>query len=249
MSFLRRRLLKYILALSVGIGSFIIIKNLLNSITTKKYNGEQVQYPQSPIGIGSVVKLPEVRLKSDFSIEEALLKRRSIRDYKDEPLTLQEVSQLLWAAQGITDPRGFRTAPSAGATYPLEVYVVVGNVLGLEKGVYKYNPHENKLVKVLDGDKRRDLAIAALHQEWVERCAIDLVFTAIYRRTTSRYGDRGIRYVHMEVGHAAQNVYLQAVSLKLGSVVIGAFYDDQVKKILNLPADEEPLYIHSIGRV
>lgn len=243
---LRRKLLKYIIALSLGIfGSFFIVKSFLNSIT-KKHNS--VQYSQIPLG--GVIKLPEVKLKSDCSIEEALLKRRSVRDYKDEPLTLQEVSQLLWAAQGITDPRGFRTAPSAGATYPLELYVVVGNVEGLEKGVYKYNPYENKIVKILDGDKRRELAVAALHQEWVEKCAINLVFTAVYERTTLRYGERGrVRYVHMEVGHAAQNVYLQAVSLKLGTVVIGAFYDDQVKKILNLPDNEEPLYIQSIGRL
>ncbi|MEM2339181.1 MAG: SagB/ThcOx family dehydrogenase, partial [Nitrososphaerales archaeon] len=128
---LRRKLLKYIIALSLGIfGSFFIVKSFLNSIT-KKHNS--VQYSQIPLG--GVIKLPEVKLKSDCSIEEALLKRRSVRDYKDEPLTLQEVSQLLWAAQGITDPRGFRTAPSAGATYPLELYVVVGNVEGLEKGV------------------------------------------------------------------------------------------------------------------
>lgn len=193
-------------------------------------------------------KLPEPRHNSGISIEETLLKRRSVRDYTGEPLTLPEVSQLLWAAQGITDPRGLRTAPSAGATYPLETYVVVGDVENLAQGVYRYHLPKQELVKVLDGDLRTELAAAALGQSWVREGAINIVFTAIYERTTRRYGDRGIRYVHMEVGHAGQNVYLQAVALGLGTVVIGAFRDDQVKEILNLPQDEHPLYIMPVGR-
>ena len=197
-------------------------------------------------GVG--IKLPEPRYRSDVSVEEALLKRRSIRDYTGEPLTLQEVSQLLWAAQGITDPRGFRTAPSAGALYPLEVYVVVGDVENLAKGVYRYNPHEHELVKVLDGDKRAGLAKAAVGQSWVEEAAIDIVITGVYERTTQKYGERGVRYVHIEVGHAAQNVCLQATAMGLGSVTVGAFHDDQVGEILNLLGGEQPLYIIPIGR-
>lgn len=207
------------------------------------------------------IKLPAPEKDSETSIEEALLERRSIREYKDEPLTLDEVSQLLWAAQGVTDPRGFRTAPSAGATYPLEVYVVVGNVNNLSEGVYKYKPHEHELVRVAEGDKREELCDAALGQRWVEEGAIVIVFSAVYERTTGRYKTpvrdertgasylRGIRYVHMEVGHAAQNVYLQAESLKLGTVVVGAFSDDKVKKIVNMPEEERPLYIMPVGRV
>ena len=194
------------------------------------------------------VKLPEPRYDSGVSIEETLLKRRSVRDYTGKPLTLPEVSQLLWAAQGITDPQGFRTAPSAGATYPLETYVVVGDVENLTEGVYRYKSAEHKLVKVLDGDYRAQLAGAALGQRMVKEGAVNIVFTAIYERTTRRYGDRGIRYVHMEVGHAAQNVYLQAVALGLGTVVVGAFSDDQVREILKLPEDEQPLYIIPAGR-
>jgi len=194
------------------------------------------------------IKLPEPRYRGDVSLEEALLKRRSIRDYTGEPLTLQEVSQLLWAAQGITDPRGFRTAPSAGALYPLEVYVVVGDVENLAKGVYRYNPHEHELVKVLDGDKRADLAKAAVGQRCVEEAAIDIVITGVYERTTKKYGERGIRYVHIEVGHAAQNVCLQATAMGLGAVTVGAFYDDQVGEILNIMKGEQPLYIIPIGR-
>lgn len=193
-------------------------------------------------------KFPQPRHDSAISIEETLLKRRSVRDYTGEPLTLQEVSQLLWAAQGITDPRGLRTAPSAGATYPLETYVVVGDVENLTKGVYRYHLPKHELVKVLDGDLRAELAAAALGQRWVREGAINIVLTAIYERTTARYGDRGIRYVHMEVGHVGQNIHLQAVALGLGTVVIGAFRDDQVKEILHLPKDEHPLYIMPVGR-
>ena len=194
------------------------------------------------------ITLPEPRYDSDVSLEETLLKRRSVRDYSDEALTLQEVSQLLWAAQGITDPSGKRTAPSAGALYPLEVYVVVGDIEDIAKGVYKYQPQENELIKILDGDQREALTKAALDQQSVAQGAIDIVITAIYKRITDKYGDRGIRYVHMEAGHAAQNVYLQVVALNLGTVSIGAFYDDQVKEVLNLPEDREPLYIMPVGR-
>jgi SagB-type dehydrogenase family enzyme len=194
------------------------------------------------------IELPSPRYDSDFSIEETLLKRRSIREYKDEPLKLQQVSQLLWATQGITDPRGFRTAPSAGALYPLEVYAVVGKVETLKEGVYKYNPQEHELVKRLDGDRRVELAEAALDQSWVQRGAITVVITAVYDRTTVKYGERGVRYVHMEAGHAAQNMCLQATAMDLGTVTVGAFHDEQVREILSLSEDEQPLYILPVGK-
>lgn len=194
------------------------------------------------------VKLPKPRFDSDVPVEETLLKRRSVRDYTGKPLTLQEVSQLLWAAQGVTDPKGLRTAPSAGATYPLETYLVVGDVEGLTQGVYRYDPAKHGLVRVIGRDLRAELAAAALGQSWVKEGAINIVFTAIYERTTLRYGDRGVRYVHMEAGHAAQNIYLQAVALSLGTVVVGAFYDDRVREVLNLSRDEHPLYIMPVGR-
>ena len=194
------------------------------------------------------VKLPEPRYDSDVSLEQTLLQRRSIRDYTNESLSLQQVSQLLWAAQGITDPRVLRAAPSAGALYPLEVYVVAGNVQSLSPGVYRYEPGEHQLFKTIDGDELASLADAALGQGSIKEGAIDIVFTAIYERTTQKYGERGIRYVHMEAGHAAQNVYLQAVALNLGTVVIGAFHDDQVREILSLPQPEQPLYIMPVGK-
>ena len=214
------------------------------------------------IEVGERIKHPEPIYKSNISVEEALSKRRSIRTYSDENLTIEEVSQLLWAAHGITSPRGGRTAPSADALYPLELYLIVGDVDGFDKGVYKYRPEEHELEKVGDGDKRGELAEAAVgpNQEHVRDAAIDIVFTAVYERTTGKYKTpvyeertgasylRGIRYVHMEAGHAAQNVYLQAVSSGLGTFVIGAFIDSEVKKIVNAEEQEEPLYIMPVGR-
>jgi len=196
----------------------------------------------------AAIQLPEPRYNGDVSIEQSLLQRRSIRSYTGEPLTLQEVSQLLWAAQGITDPRGFRTAPSAGALYPLEVYVVAGDVQDLSPAIYRYEPDQHQLAKVADGDVRAKLAEVALGQSCVKEGVVDFIFTAVYERTTGKYGDRGARYVHIEVGHAAQNLCLQATALDLGVVTIGAFHDEGVAKLLNLPQNEQPLYIIPVGR-
>ena len=204
--------------------------------------------PTSPAESTKVIELPKPHYDSDVSLEESLLKRRSIRDYSSEPLTLPEVSQLLWAAQGITSPEGFRTAPSAGALYPLEVYVVAGKVENLSPGIYRYKPDKHELIQVRDGDRRSDLTDAALKQSAVMDGAMAIVITAVYERTTAKYGDRGIRYVHIEVGHAAQNLCLQATALGLGAVTIGAFQDEQVAKVLDLPDKEQPLYIIPVGR-
>jgi SagB-type dehydrogenase family enzyme len=194
------------------------------------------------------IKLPEPKYVSDVSLEESLIRRRSVREYTGEPLTLDEVSQLLWAAQGITADWGGRTAPSAGALYPLEVYVISGNVQDLADGVYRYDPKKHELVMIAEGDIRSQLSSAALGQTSVKDGAIDIVITAVYQRTTQKYGDRGIRYVHLEAGHAAQNVCLQATAMGLGSVTVGAFYDEEVSRLLNLPKGEEPLYIIPVGK-
>lgn len=199
---------------------------------------------------GKKLPLPPPSKKSEVSLEEALLKRRSIRDYTDEPLTLQEVGQLLWAAQGITEPRwGGRTAPSGGPIYPLEIYVVADDkgVTNLDAGVYHYIPQDHSLDMTLAGSAVRDLAVAALDQDWVYNAKISIVIAAAYHRTTERYGDRGVRYVHLEAGHAGQNIYLQAAALNLGTLVLGAFIDDQVKSVLNLPDEEDPIYIVPVG--
>jgi SagB-type dehydrogenase family enzyme len=196
----------------------------------------------------AIVKLPEPRLQSEVSLEETLRERRSTREYANVPLTLSEVAQLLWAAQGVTSEWGGRTAPSAGALYPLEIYLAAGNVESLATGVYKYNPEKHELVRVKDVDVREQLTKAAMGQRWVQEGAIDIVIAAVYERTTTKYGDRGVRYVHMEAGHAAENICLQAVALDLGIVTVGAFYDDLVRDIMGMPDDEVPLYVIPIGK-
>jgi len=201
-----------------------------------------------PEQMSQTIKLPDPRLDSDMSIEEALLQRRSTRKYKGTSLTRAEVSQLLWAAQGMTDPRGFRTAPSAGALYPLEVYLIAGNVDGIPAGIYRYISQRHEIANIVQGDKRAGLKDAALGQDQIKLASAVLVISAFPERTTNKYRDRGIRYVHMEAGHAAQYVYLQATALGLGTVVIGAFNDDAVRKVMNMPDREQPLYIMPIGR-
>ncbi len=192
----------------------------------------------------------EVAIVKSASLEELLRQRRSIRDYTDAPLTQDEVMKLLWAGQGITRAWGGRTAPSAGALYPLELYVAVGNVENLAPGVYKYDPRQNKLTRVKEGDVRNSLALASLGQRSVADGAIDIVIAAVYKRTTVKYGStRGERYVHIEVGHAAQNICLQATALDLGLVTIGAFEDTAVAKIIGMSADEVPLYVIPVGRI
>ena len=160
---------------------------------------------------------------------------------------MAETAQLVWAAQGFNHPHGLRTAPSAGALYPLEIYLVVGKVSGLDPGVYKYRPKEHELLKIREGDQRAQLCSAGLSQSSIERAPLVMVIAAVYERVTGKYGQRGVRYAHIEVGHAAQNVSLQAVSLGLGSVPIGAFNDEDVKRILKCEQDERPLYIIPIG--
>jgi SagB-type dehydrogenase family enzyme len=195
-----------------------------------------------------VTPLPEPRGKSDRSVEECLSARRSIREYKEAPLTLAEVGQLLWAAQGLTGSDGYRTAPSAGALFPLEVYLVAGRVEALAAGIYKYRPERHELILLAVGDRHQALARAALEQNCVRHGAATLVFSAVYERTTGKYGQRGIRYVHMEAGHAAQNVCLEATALGLGTVPVGAFDDASVKRIVKMPDQETPLYLLLIGR-
>jgi len=196
-------------------------------------------------------RLPDPRLHSEISVEEAIFRRRSIRRYRDEPLTLEEVSQLLWAAcgktiDGITGAT--RAYPSAGGLYPLEIYVVAGNVQGLHAGIYHFGWAEHSIKLLRAGDARQELTRAAFGQRMVAQAPLSLVFTAVYERTTRRYGQRGEdRYVPMDVGGAGQNVHLQAEALGLGTVIIGAFQDGAVKEVLDL-RDEEPLYIMPVGR-
>lgn len=196
----------------------------------------------------SKIKLPEPAYSSNTSIEEALLKRKSVREYQKKAITLENVSQILWAAQGITNKaKGKRTAPSAGALYPLEIYIVVGNVNELASGIYKYKPNEHELILIAEGDKRNELSKYSAQPEAIQTAPMTIVIAAVYKRTSVKYGERASRYVHIEVGHSAQNICLQIISLNLSTVTIGAFQDSQVKKAVQLLDEEDPLYIMPIG--
>jgi SagB-type dehydrogenase family enzyme len=227
----------------------LVVTFLLGLVLVGVYllmDGRSLEGPA--VNDGANIPLPEPRHESPVSLESALLARRSVRAYADQPLSLSEISQILWAAQGITNERGNRTAPSAGALYPLEVYLLAGEVDGLDPGVYRYLPTSHELFQVSNGDRRADLHLAALGQDPVKAAPAVIVFAAVYGRTSIKYGDRAPQYVHIEVGSAAQNVYLQATALGLGTVFIGAFYDDQVKNVLDLAWNEEPLGLMPVGR-
>ena len=194
------------------------------------------------------IALPEPRIQGEVSLEAVLAARRSVRRFSASPVTLAEVGQLLWAAQGITSPNGFRTAPSAGALYPLEVHVIAGDVEGLPSGIYRYQPVGHDLMRRIEGDHRRALEDAALSQAAIGEAPVVLAIAAVESRTRGKYGRRASRYVRFEVGHAAQNVLLQAEALNLDAVVVGAFRDAAVDRVLRLSHGEVPLYLIAVGR-
>ncbi len=194
----------------------------------------------------NVINLPGPTIKGNVSLEEAVLKRRSLRSFASKDLNLTQIGQLLWAAQGITLQKwgtNFRAAPSAGALYPIEIYLVS------KDGLFHYVPSGHKLEVLSDADLRFHLTEAALAQDPISVASVSIVICAVYERVTKKYSQRGIRYVHIEAGHVAQNIHLQAVAIGLGSLPIGAFDDDQVKKALSLPADHDPIYIIPAGYV
>ncbi|MCS7099712.1 MAG: SagB/ThcOx family dehydrogenase [Sulfolobales archaeon] len=234
-------------ALTAGLVAYVVVSFLTSQINS----GDTVV-------VGDEVLLPLPSKITRLTVEEAILLRKSIREWRREPITIVQLSMLLWASQGIVEDAGFgwyrRAAPSAGATYPVEVYVVVGEKgvrVGeeefLKAGVYKYDYMKHSVRLVKEGDVRVDLWRASLRQDWVRDAPITIVLCAIYERTTGRYGERGIRYVHMELGHVGQNIYLVATALDLGTVAIGAFYDEEVAKVISSARNERPLYLFPVG--
>lgn len=193
------------------------------------------------------VPLPAPALHGTHSLGQLLKQRRSIRDFTPAPLTLAQLGQLLWAAQGTTSRQGLRTAPSAGALYPLELYALVGHVEGLAPGVYHYEPRGHRLALVDAGDSRRAVAAAALHQEWIAAAPAIVVFGAVHARTAAKYGSRAERYVPIEVGHSAENLFLQAEDLGLGTCDVGAFDDQAIARAVHLPGDVVPLLLMPVG--
>ena len=190
--------------------------------------------------------LPAPGVRGTMSVEEALVERRSTREFGPQALSLTEASQLLWAAQGVTDPRGWRTAPSAGALFPLEIYLVAARVSELPAGVYRYDAAAHRLLSGVTGDRLSALAEAA-RQPVLREAPLVVVIVAVEQRSAQKYGDRAARYVAMETGHAAQNVYLQATALRLATVAVGAFDDNQVGRVLELPPGQMPLVLMPIG--
>jgi SagB-type dehydrogenase family enzyme len=197
--------------------------------------------PAGTLQRGSVVLLPPPRVDSGVSLESTLAERRSVRSYTREALTLEEISQLLWASQGVTSSKGYRTAPSAGGLYPLEVYAVT------PQHVLHYLPARHKAEVHVMGDWRASLEAAGLSQPPIGDAPAVFVITGVFERTAGKYGARATQYVYLEAGHAAQNLLLQAVALDLGGVPIGAFTDAAVTRVLSLPADHRPLYLIPIG--
>jgi SagB-type dehydrogenase family enzyme len=198
------------------------------------------------------IVLPEPALRG-LSLEEAIGARRSVRTYSEDSLSIEELSQILFAAQGITGRRGghgLRAAPSAGGTYPLEVYAFVSRIEGLAPGIYHYSPEGHTIDLVKAGPYGKSLAGVCLGQSMPEEAALSVVLAAVPERTVSRYGERGIRYVHMEAGHVSQNICLECASLGLGAVPIGAFDDGQLDRLIGIDGEEEiSLYVNSIGRI
>ncbi|MBI4833829.1 MAG: SagB/ThcOx family dehydrogenase [Planctomycetes bacterium] len=190
------------------------------------------------------IKLPAPVKKGKLSLEETLSLRRSVRTFKDEALTDTQIGQILWAADGLSAPvetRANRTAPSAGAIYPVELYAVT------KDGIYKYNLVSHSLKLIEAGDNREELSKACLGQGCVKSAPLSIIISGDYKKCSGKYRDRAQRYVDIEAGHIAQNIHLQAVALELGSVPVGAFQDDQVKALLNLPDNEYPVYIIPVG--
>ncbi|MDD1682195.1 MAG: SagB/ThcOx family dehydrogenase [Methanoregula sp.] len=241
--------------IAAGIGLAIIVIAGIFALSTppaafeKTVPDKTIQEETGTRTDAAFIPLPAPETAGTVSVEEALLYRRSVREYAATPLNSSDISRLLWAAQGRTGSRGFRTAPSAGALYPLEVFVSCTNVSGLPAGLYHYLPESHALEQVSGRDVREDLYKNALFQAPVRDAPAVIIIAADYNRTTQKYGERGIRYVHMEAGHAAENICLQAYALGIGTVTIGAFDDSGVRSVVGLPPEQIPLYLMPVGKV
>jgi len=199
---------------------------------------------------GGGMQLPGPTTDGDVSLEMTIHQRRTVRSFHSKALTLTQLSQLLWAAQGITDPAGFkRAAPSAGALYPMDIYGAVGEdcIKGLNPGVYLYNPATHSFSLTQEGDSRRNIAMASLGQMWMSYAPITFVVTAEYSRITGKYGQRGVRYAMIEAGHIGQNIFLQSQAMGLEAGIVGAFEDQKVIQVMGIKSTHEPLLLMPVG--
>jgi SagB-type dehydrogenase family enzyme len=230
----------------------IILLIVFISVLSLYYFSGQKKSVYTSRNIISITSLPSPVLTGNISVEEAIQNRRSVRTFSNESITIGNLSQILWAAQGITDNQSsLRAAPSAGQVYPLEIYIIVGNngVSGLEDGVYHYVPSNNTIEKVLNGDLRSDLSGIANGQPWVKQAPIDILITGNYLKMVDKYGDKDLstRFVDLEAGHVGENIYLESESLGLVTVSLGSFNEKQLVQLLNIPNNETPLYIFPVG--
>jgi len=204
-------------------------------------------YPDAP-----KVKLPGPAGTGGMPVWEAVGRRRSVRDFRRSPVSAADLSQLLWASQGVTKVMGeyaLRSAPSAGALYPIETYLSVQMIEEIEPGIYHYGVRKHELELLRPGDFRAEVAEAALDQGFLAEAAIVLAWTAVFARSKWKYKERAYRYVYLDAGHIAQNVALAAVALGLGSCQIAALYDDEVNAILGVGGKEESIvYMTALGR-
>jgi len=226
--------------------SILIINNCMTKDDYYNSKKELALISTSPV----CYKLIPPHEKSPVSLEEALIKRRTHRKYINMKIQAEDVSQLLWSAYGITEPNwDLRTTPSAGAVYPLNIYLLVKNVKGIDKGVYQYNPYDSTITRIINYDIKNEVAIAALNQEMISDAPACILISAEFEKMIKIYGEqRSPRYIYMEAGHAAQNIYLQAEALHLGTCAIGAFNDKKVMELFNMKESEEPLYLMPIGK-
>lgn len=241
----RYKIIGVIFILVAVVGIVLVFKYVIITPLTSTPMEEKTYFRET-MSVGQSVTLSDPAKESNVSVEQALQNRRSVREYTEELLSIEEIGQLLWAAQGVTSDDGKRTAPSAGALYPLEIYVT-GQIGEKESGFYHYNPNDHSLSKESEQDLRQSFAAAAYDQEWIEDAPINIIVTAFYERLATKYGDKAAQFVHLEAGHAAQNVLLQVESLGLGAVTVGGFDDEEVSATLGLTDEEMPLYIIPVG--
>ncbi|MCX7944897.1 MAG: SagB/ThcOx family dehydrogenase [Deltaproteobacteria bacterium] len=226
---------------------FFIVLSLISTFTVITIFAVSKERERSMVKDGQI-KLPQYNTTGKISIEETLKKRRSVRKFTDASISIEEISQLLWAAYGLTTSDGRKTTPSAGATYPLEIYIAVRKADKLKPGLYRYLPESHSLKLIKEGDILSQVSDTTYQPEMCKDAPIHIIITAVIERTTSVYGQRGIRYIHMEAGHSAQNISLQGVALNIGSVLVGAFDDEKLLRVLELGKGEIPLYIIPMGK-
>ena len=209
------------------------------------------QYKQYP-DAAKVLPLPHGKPAAGADFWDTLMRRRSHRDFSSAALSLDELALLIFATQGITDREGqdlFRAAPSAGALYPIETYVLANRVETIDPAIYHLNIAGQSLELIRPGDCSRALAIAALGQAMISTSAATFIWTAIAGRSKWKYHERAYRYIYLDAGHIGQNLYLAATALGLGCCTIGAFFDSQINDIIGIDGENETVvYLGAVGK-